>query len=236
MQKQIYQGAEAIILQDDCTVIKKRIKKSYRIPEIDEKLRKLRTRAESRIMERLAGKISVPRIVKVDEKNKEIIMQFIQGKKLSDYLDNFPIEKQLAIAETIGEEAGKMHDLNIIHSDLTTSNMILAENSKNEPTTKISEGVSDLINSNQIARSERARGAHDEGNSKIFFIDFGLSFHSTRIEDKAVDLHLLRQALESKHFENWQKLFKAVLSGYKTREKEKILLQLKKVDLRGRYK
>jgi tRNA A-37 threonylcarbamoyl transferase component Bud32 len=30
---------------------------------------------------------------------------------------------------------------------------------------------------------------------RIFFIDFGLSFESTKFEDKAVDLHLLRQAL-----------------------------------------
>ena len=36
---------------------------------------------------------------------------------------------------------------------------------------------------------------------EISFIDFGLSFFSTKVEDKAVDLHLLKRALDSKHFE-----------------------------------
>ena len=180
-------------------VVKRRIKKSYRIPEIDEKLRKLRTRSEARIMERLQGKINIPKILKVDEKSKEIFMQYIEGKKLSEFLDSFPISKQLEIAEEIGKEISKIHDENIIHSDLTTSNMILQEN-------------------------------------KIFFIDFGLSFHSSRIEDKAVDLHLLRQALESKHFQHWKELYQRVRESYNPRDKEKILKQLEKVEARGRYK
>jgi tRNA A-37 threonylcarbamoyl transferase component Bud32 len=31
-------------------------------------------------------------------------------------------------------------------------------------------------------------------------IDFGLSFVSDKVEDKAVDLHLFSEAVESKHF------------------------------------
>ena len=38
-------------------------------------------------------------------------------------------------------------------------------------------------------------------NNEVYIIDFGLSFFSHKIEDKAVDLHLLRQALESKHYD-----------------------------------
>jgi len=201
-EKILYQGAEAQIILENNLIIKKRVKKGYRIPEIDERLRKLRTRSEAKLLEKLQEKINVPKILKIDEKNKEIIMEFIEGKKLSENLDNFPLEKQLKIAEEIGKEVGKIHDLDIIHGDLTTSNMILVEDKE----------------------------------AKIFFIDFGLGFHSKRIEDKAVDLHLLRQALESKHFGHWQKLFKAVIFGYKSRDKEKILNQLEKVEKRGRYK
>ena len=50
---------------------------------------------------------------------------------------------------------------------------------------------------------------------QIFFIDFGLSAVSTKIEDKAVDLHLLKQALESKHYTIWEKCYKAALDEYK---------------------
>src|SRR3989344_1740525 len=123
--KILARGAEAILIQSDSSLIKRRITKGYRLPVLDEKLRKQRTRSEAKIMEKLQGKINVPKIIKVDEKNKEILMQYIQGKKLSDFLDSFPISKQLSICREIGKEVAKMHDLNIIHSDLTTSNMIL---------------------------------------------------------------------------------------------------------------
>ena len=80
----------------------------------------------------------------------------------------------------------------------------------------------DLTTSNAILR-----------NSDIFVIDFGLSFFSHKIEDKAVDLHLIKQALEAKHYQNWEKLFSAFLKGYKNKE---VIERLKKVEARGRYK
>ncbi len=196
-EKILTRGAEAIISLQQGKVHKKRTKKSYRLKEIDDKLRKLRTRKEARLLEKLKDKIPVPALIKVDEKNKEIIIEYIKGKKLSEHLDKLKDKEK--IMKTIGEQVAILHNLNIIHSDLTTSNMVLS-------------------------------------NKKIYFIDFGLSFHSTRIEDKAVDLHLLKQALEAKHFQHWKKLFGAVLKGYKSKDKTLVLRQLKKVELRGRYK
>ncbi len=199
VQKIIQQGAEALLIKDDSKIIKRRIKKSYRLKEIDEKLRRKRTRREAKILEKLYCKINVPKVIDVDENKKEMVIEFIKGKRLSDYLDSLPLKKQLDICKKLGEMIGKMHEEDIIHGDLTTSNMILK-------------------------------------NEEIYFIDFGLSFHSKRIEDKAVDLHLLRQALEAKHFKNWEKLFKKIIDNYKSKEKEKVLKQLKKVESRGRYK
>ena len=40
--------------------------------------------------------------------------------------------------------------------------------------------------------------------NKIYFIDFGLSFFSSRIEDRAVDLHLVKEALQSTHHEYYE--------------------------------
>ncbi|MFH1839615.1 MAG: KEOPS complex kinase/ATPase Bud32, partial [Nanoarchaeota archaeon] len=72
---------------------------------------------------------------------------------------------------------------------------------------------------------------------KVYFIDFGLGFYSDKVEDKAVDLHLLRQALESKHFLHYEALFKAVLSGYKkSKNYSKVMTRFEKVEKRGRYK
>ncbi len=78
-------------------------------------------------------------------------------------------------------------------------------------------------------------------DSEIFIIDFGLGFFSTKIEDRAVDLHLIKQALEAKHYMNFDELFNAFLEGYNSNDdksgmRDKVLDQLRKVETRGRYK
>ncbi len=71
----------------------------------------------------------------------------------------------------------------------------------------------------------------------VFFIDFGLSFISYRGEDMAVDIHLLKQALESKHYSICDECFKSFLKGYKkVGDYKEIMKRLEKVELRGRYK
>ena len=196
MNEIIGRGAEAVLIKHRDFLIKNRIKKGYRISEIDNKLRKTRTRKETKLLEKAISLIKVPKVIETNSKEK-IIMEFIEGKKLSEWLDK--IENPEKICGQIGRNIAKLHDSNIIHGDLTTSNMILKE-------------------------------------KEVYFIDFGLGFNSERIEDKAVDLHLLRQALEAKHFENWKKLFAAVLKNYDSKDKARILEQFKKVESRGRYK
>jgi Kae1-associated kinase Bud32 len=196
----IQQGAEAIILKEGNEVIKRRIKKSYRIAELDDKIRKLRTRSESKLLEKASKTISIPTITKTDDKKMEIHMEFIDGKKLSEELNSFPQKKQKEICLQIGKSIAKLHDKDIIHGDLTTSNIILKE-------------------------------------EKTYFIDFGLGFNSHRIEDKAVDLHLIKQALEAKHFQNWETLFFSIKKGYEnSKDFKKVMEQLEKVEKRGRYK
>ena len=75
-------------------------------------------------------------------------------------------------------------------------------------------------------------------NNEIFFIDFGLSFFSEKAEDKAVDLHLLKEALESKHYKISQESFKIVLEAYKKEAKKsnETLKRLEQVEKRGRYR
>jgi Kae1-associated kinase Bud32 len=74
-------------------------------------------------------------------------------------------------------------------------------------------------------------------DNKVYFIDFGLGFVSLKIEDKAVDLHLLKQALESKHYKVFEDCFNSILKGYKKSVNyEDVMERLKKVEKRGRYK
>jgi Kae1-associated kinase Bud32 len=201
--KILYQGAEAVIIQEGEKIIKRRVSKSYRLAELDEKIRRLRTRSEAKLLEKASKIIPIPKVIKSDEKTKEIIMEFVPGKKLSEHLDSFSIDKQKEICRRIGQQTALLHDNDIIHGDLTTSNMILAENPSHI----------------------------------IYFIDFGLGFNSKKAEDKAVDLHLLKQALEAKHFLHWQVLFDSFLEGYKkSKNYAKTLERLKAVEKRGRYR
>jgi TP53 regulating kinase-like protein len=155
--------------------------------------------AEKKLLEKASKIINAPDPFPLKEFNK-IEMPFIEGQKLSESLNSFSLDKQKEICKQIGEEIAKLHNADIIHGDLTTSNMILKDNS-------------------------------------IFFIDFGLGYISKKIEDKAVDLHLLKQALEAKHFLHWETLFEHVLKGYKSyNESPKVLERLKAVEKRGRYR
>ena len=209
-QKIIAQGAEAKIILSDNFIIKDRIKKSYRIPELDEKIRKRRTKSEAKLLKKASEIINSPKPFFEPQVSFKIKMPFIKGKKLSKHLDDFPEKQQLKIFKQVGENIAKLHDSDIIHGDLTTSNMIHTPTKKN-------------------------RG--DVRTNDISFIDFGLGFISYKIEDKAVDLHLLKQALEARHFKNWEKLFNEVLQNYKKSEKSDLVLkQLEKVEKRGRYK
>ena len=193
----IGRGAEAIITKKGKTVLKDRIEKSYRYPDLDKKIRKLRTRSEARILEKAQKITNVPKLISSDEVKAKIEMEFIRGLKLADHLEKLDYQK---MSEKIGKELAKLHDSDIIHGDLTTSNIILKE-------------------------------------KDIYFIDFGLGFHSSRKEDKAVDLHLIKQALEAKHPTINEVAFKALIKGYKTSKNQKATLaQFDKVERRGRYK
>ena len=52
-----------------------------------------------------------------------------------------------------------------------------------------------------------------------------------------MDLHLLKQALEAKHFKHWEVLLKEIFASYKiSKDSKQVLERLKQVESRGRYK
>ena len=77
-----------------------------------------------------------------------------------------------------------------------------------------------------------------EHEGEVYFIDFGLSYFSERKEDKAVDLHLFKQALESKHHTIFEEAFKVFLDSYSRSADNSadILKRFEIVEGRGRYK
>ncbi len=75
-------------------------------------------------------------------------------------------------------------------------------------------------------------------DNKVFFIDFGLSFFSKKVEDMAVDLHLLKHALESKHPDIYEKAFDIVKKSYAKNYSDSMIVftRFDKVESRGRNK
>ncbi|MEK6917926.1 MAG: RIO1 family regulatory kinase/ATPase [Nanoarchaeota archaeon] len=238
MVKIIQQGAEAKIILSNNFITKDRVKKSYRLKELDDMIRKRRTKAETKLLEKASKIINAPIPLK-SEKQNQIVMPFIEGKKLSEHLDS--LKNRLEVCKKIGESIAKLHDESIIHGDLTTSNMILVDN-LDKKANNISNQPKNLTLNKKNQRSALTKSGAEQhqlasDSEQVFFIDFGLGFISRKIEDKAVDLHLLKQALEAKHFRHWQELWKAVEQGYSISKNSKAVLnQLKKVESRGRYK
>lgn len=78
---------------------------------------------------------------------------------------------------------------------------------------------------------------YDRERHHLTFIDFGLSYASTRIEDKAVDLHLFKQSLASKHHRVLSHAYRHFLKGYRDlKDAEEVIERLRKVEARGRNK
>lgn len=71
---------------------------------------------------------------------------------------------------------------------------------------------------------------------EIYLIDFGLAFHTRRYEDFAVDVHLFKQALESKHHRIFEKAMEEFWKGYKPKDLAKIKERFEVVESRGRNK
>lgn len=186
------QGAEAVVTVNE-DVLKERERKKYRHSELDERIIRERTEKETRNTQRAVKYgVKAPEAEKIDEKT--IRFDRIIGETWKE------IEETSSMKD-VGENVAKMHSCDLIHGDLTTSNIMI----------------------------------NDEGETYI--IDFGLSEISERVEDRAVDIHLLKQVLESSHSDKAENTWSSFLEGYQKYEKsEEVLERLEDVESRGRYK
>jgi len=123
-------GAEASIFlehwQERKVLMKRRIVKKYRFPELDKKIRTRRTIKESQLIHdaKKAG-VPTPTILMVDLNNSNIAMEFVEGLQIKQVLNNLTPDERQILSKKIGELIGLLHSNSIIHGDLTTSNMIL---------------------------------------------------------------------------------------------------------------
>ncbi|XP_070796130.1 EKC/KEOPS complex subunit TP53RK [Pituophis catenifer annectens] len=149
----IQQGAEARLYRGQFlgrpTVMKLRFPKRYRHPTMDERLSHKRTAQEARSLLRCrrAG-ISAPVVYFVDYVVNCIYLEDIVGSTtVRDYIisqqqSGEGISNLIQLAEKIGEILARMHDEDLIHGDLTTSNMLLRPPAEKLELTLIDFGLS----------------------------------------------------------------------------------------------
>ena len=87
----------------------------------------------------------------------------------------------------------------------------------------------DLTTSNMILGRE----------GKIFLVDFGLGEKNTEPESRGVDLHLMKRALQSTHYQFAEECFKKVMRGYSEvlgmENAKKVTEKIHEIERRGRY-
>ncbi len=131
-KQMINKGAEADIIEtiwdNNKAIIKNRVKKNYRIDQLDNKLRLERTKEEARLLSDCKKHgIKTPFIYSIDLNEKSIILEKIESEQLHQTIinNNSTDIKELFIK--IGEMTSKMHKGGIIHGDLTTANILIKD-------------------------------------------------------------------------------------------------------------
>ena len=134
-RRAIKTGAEASLFEvlgptylgRERAVEKRRLPKRYRAKELDERIRDGRLRNEVRLMvEARSAGIPVPIVYDIDLGNKAILMERIEGSTVKAVLESGYGRKK-ALCRRIGRYVGILHANDLTHGDLTTSNMLLAD-------------------------------------------------------------------------------------------------------------
>ena len=234
----ISQGAEGLLYKTHHiseslpAALKHRPSKPYRHPILDKRLTRHRILSEARILVKCKREgVAVPGVFALDVEGDEgtggwMMMEWIEGKTIRATMADFDGECRTLDEEhlpklmhEIGSSVGKMHQIGVIHGDLTTSNMIFRPAPPSEVSGDHGNGASD---------SQQLYG-------KVVLIDFGLAGQAIQDEDRAVDLYVLERAFASthpKHEQSFQEVLKAYGNSYKGAKF--VLKRLEDVRMRGR--
>ena len=226
----ITQGAEALLYRttfltsSQKVALKHRPRKSYRHPTLDTRLTKQRILAEARVLVRCRREgVSVPAVVALDWEEGWLALEWIEGRTVRACLDEVLKGREdeggdvvRELMGRVGRAVGRMHEVGVVHGDLTTSNLMVR-----------SGGTEGAV---EVDPEQNLKG-------EIVIIDFGLAVQTVQDEDRAVDLYVLERAFGSTHPQA-EGLFQEVLRVYGESFKgaKTVLRRLDDVRLRGRKK
>ncbi|XP_053664969.1 EKC/KEOPS complex subunit TP53RK [Anopheles marshallii] len=201
-------------------LVKERFEKKYRHPALDRQLTRQRIKAEQKAFQRCAtAGLLTPALYGADLEERKIYMEYLEKSRTAkDFIDELTASSPDAmdspqlrkLAEKIGYVVGVLHRNNLVHGDLTTSNLLL------DPVEKDAE---DLL-----------------FPYRLVTIDFGLSHFSDNNENKGVDLYVLERAILSAHSQ-LPGLFAIILKAYRvhnTNNCQETIAKYEEVRARGR--
>ncbi|CAF0759679.1 unnamed protein product [Rotaria sp. Silwood1] len=134
----ICQGAEARLFR--ClyfgrrAILKERFVKTYRHPDLDNAITLQRLKGEVRLLTRAKQLgIHTPAIYHIDWARRTIVMEDLhEARTVKSVIDTLIQEQNTVkleqLAQQIGTTIGCLHQAQVVHGDLTTSNMLLTEN------------------------------------------------------------------------------------------------------------
>jgi Kae1-associated kinase Bud32 len=191
--KVMAEGAEAVVYETELNrmkvLVKRRVKKDYRVNEMDTRIRTQRSRNEARIIAMVSkAGINAPKLLLFD--GYDIYMTALQGKKLTDVIAR---GASGALFEEVGRMLARLHRLGVAHGDYTPANIIV-------------------------------------GNNGAGVIDFGLSEITGSVEEKALDVLLMKRSIPNGFYRSFKRGYEAGNSNA-----PEVLGRLAMIERRGRY-
>jgi N6-L-threonylcarbamoyladenine synthase/protein kinase Bud32 len=219
----VVRGAESVVEIDREAgrVVKRRPRKAYRHPALDERLGRERTVLEARLTSgaRRFG-VPTPVIEALDVRERSLTFEYVGEKDLRDLLgtslesaSSGDTSPATAAIERVARHLATLHDVGIVHGDPTTRNVRVSP-SENPGSDRSSTGSSAI--------------------DRAYLIDFGLGYHTGRAEDHAMDLHVFGGSLAGTA-ENADTLRERFEAAYATVGEEAVLDRLREIEGRGRY-
>ncbi|HVL87130.1 MAG TPA: bifunctional N(6)-L-threonylcarbamoyladenine synthase/serine/threonine protein kinase [Candidatus Thermoplasmatota archaeon] len=122
-------GAEAqvfrVLYRGRPAVVKRRLPKRYRHPQIDGALRAQRTRTEGRLLaEAKRAGVRTPIVFDIRPEQGELWMEELAAPRLREVLGEASRKDLENLLRSAGEAVARLHDADVVHGDLTTSNLL----------------------------------------------------------------------------------------------------------------
>ncbi|OAF71886.1 hypothetical protein A3Q56_00324 [Intoshia linei] len=208
-------------------VIRKwRYPRSYRHATIDARLRKRRTKAEKKALEKCYSLgVSAPSLVDDNIDKTTLYIGYLHNTiQLGDYINKMSKDEELDQEHVIkklnwafsefGRLVANLHSHDLIHGDLTSSNVLVELEKNHKYLKKITLPTKcDHAIEKQVPLS--SNNIDSFKGEKLHLVDFGLSSISLSAESKAVDLHLLERTIQCRYDDQkYPNLFNFFMDSY----------------------